>query len=328
MQLFRVLRVARRPAHLVRLKVIQAAPLHVRLEEVEGAEIPQENARLYVQLLMTSFEATSKGSNIFDIEPSSSDPRSDDVQKWRNSAKPEKAMNGSPGILFPLHQVSITIDTPQNAPVKSPATDFVAGSLILAFTAADNVKYVDSPTKLVSDGLKGNESEPETLTLAARRIGNPKPLTLTTRILWAKTASEFSEQAEFQLEWHAYDEASHYEVQRVLEGRLDLKSTSLTDDELRSIAKQKTEVFELRSNRVLGARYTDLLPGRAPTRAFYRIRAINLAGEAGEWSKVLGPVRVPDMRQPPAPNLLRVFASPLQTNDKVPLERRITVEWV
>jgi hypothetical protein len=50
-------------------------------------------------------------------------------------------------------------------------------------------------------------------------------------------------------------------------------------------------------------RWTDYLPGKAPTRAVYRVRGITAAGVASDWL-VIALVRVPDVRIPPPPNFL------------------------
>jgi hypothetical protein len=82
------------------------------------------------------------------------------------------------------------------------------------------------------------------------------------------------------------------------------------------------EAFELRSGEIFATHYIDELPGRAPTRAVYRVRAISAAGAASPLSAVIGPVYVPDVRPPPAPNLMRVAATHPEEMDSA-----IAVEW-
>ena len=117
----------------------------------------------------------------------------------------------------------------------------------------------------------------------------------------------------------------------MLEGQLDAQSALLTDQELIDVANEHPEAFETRSARVLGPQYWDQLPGRAPTRALYRVRCFDLNGEASVYSELTGPVRVPDMRRPPAPNLFRACPSeapdPQNPMENMALERRIAVEW-
>ena len=47
----------------------------------------------------------------------------------------------------------------------------------------------------------------------------------------------------------------------------------------------------------------------------------------GAWSAVFGPVHVPDIRQPPAPNLTRVAAPRPLPADPAAAERKLIVEW-
>jgi hypothetical protein len=124
------------------------------------------------------------------------------------------------------------------------------------------------------------------------------------------------------MNWNAVGGAVRYEVWRALEGALPEATAATTDQDLRALAAAHAESFELRSDQVFGLTYRDNLPGRAPVRALYRLRAINLAGVASPPSDLIGPVHVPDIRCPPAPNLLRAVATPPAEAD-----RTIAVEW-
>jgi hypothetical protein len=94
-----------------------------------------------------------------------------------------------------------------------------------------------------------------------------------------------------------------------------------SDAELRALAAAAGK-FALRSDRVFGTSFVDGLPGRAPVRGLYRVRAVSAAGSVGPFSEIIGPVHVPDVRPPATPNLLRVAAVPPEE-----AERAIVVEW-
>lgn len=144
--------------------------------------------------------------------------------------------------------------------------------------------------------------------------------------LWAKTASVFDEQATYELAWSAVAGAAAYEVWRVVEGRLGADAQSVGDAVLRSRADVAPAELELRSNRVFGTSFADTIPGRAPTRVLYKVRAIDADGEPGSWSPVIGPVHVPDMRRPAPVNLLSVTVpSPSASYDDA--ARRVVLEW-
>jgi hypothetical protein len=48
------------------------------------------------------------------------------------------------------------------------------------------------------------------------------------------------------------------------------------------------------------------------------MRAVSLSEIPGEWSEPIGPVWVPDVRIPPAPNFVRATAN---------MPRTLTLEW-
>ena len=101
-------------------------------------------------------------------------------------------------------------------------------------------------------------------------------------------------------------------------------TSTTTDLDLRGLAAPQPGAFKLRSGDIIfTTHYTDEIPGRAPTRAIYRVRAISAAGVPGFFfSEVIGPVYLPNVRALTAPNLIRVVATRQQK-----LDRGIAVEW-
>jgi hypothetical protein len=205
---------------------------------------------------------------------------------------------------------------------------FIAGTVGVRVTAADGTTYVDSPRcpGLTPDlvDFKGNESAAARLTASVRRAtpAGPPPITLTTDRLWATSAANYAERATFDLHWSPVAGAMRYEVWRALEGALTGTGPGTPDADLRALAAMRPDTFELRRGHVFTAHHVDDLPGKAPTRAVYRVRAVSTAGVVGAFSDVIGPVYVPDVRSPVAPNLLRVVATRPDEAD-----RAITIEW-
>jgi hypothetical protein len=174
--------------------------------------------------------------------------------------------------------------------------------------------------------LRGNESSGAEVLLSVRSTALPPAPTVgvfdPAARLWASSAANYAEQARFEVQWTAVAGAVRYEVWRVLEGRLTGATAQTPDVELRVLAAAQPSAFELRTAEAFGTSFDDELPGRAPTRALYRVRSVSAAGIAGAFSPVIGPVHVPDVRPPPAPNLLRVVAvAPAEA------DRALAIEW-
>ncbi len=323
----RIARVPRRPAVTARVsRVLDAAAMRIALTAAGGAPLPDDaEVSIYVHVLRTSFRATHEGNDIWHIEPP--DPQDARYPSWKACQvlpDPSGFLTGSPVIVFPPHAVTVEV---------TPPPTFGAGVLMLDVTAADDAAYVDSPSPRGAapepTALHGNESEPATATLSTRVLTPPKapivPAFDPARFVWAASAARYSEDATHRLTWPD-NGAAHYEVWRVLEGALPGASAAMSATQLRTLAKRHPEKFALRDLRIFGGEYTDAIPGRAPTRVLYKVRGVSEAGHPGAWSELIGPVHVPDIRQPPAPNLTRVVA-PAPVPGTPAAERRLAVEW-
>jgi hypothetical protein len=83
---------------------------------------------------------------------------------------------------------------------------------------------------------------------------------------------------------------------RALKGALVGATSTITDLDLCGLAATQPGGFEQRSGHIIfSTHYTDEIPGRAPTRAIFCVRAISAAGVPGFFSEVIGPVYVPDV---------------------------------
>ena len=318
----RIARLARRPAVPVWIRDVDTGgPLRIRFDPASATPVPQkESFSLYIHLLRTSFVAVSDANDVWRVEtPPDDDPRAEAWNEWLALPDPAGLLEKSPGIIFPEHRVNVKIERP---------ADFTAGLLLIDVTAADDKTYVTSPAHATADpslaNLHGNESEPATATLSAHLTAPPPaPAVMPLqpwRYLWASSAAVYAEEAYYELTWPVVAGAACYEVWRVLEGALSGATASTSGAALRSLARAQEKAFVLRSGKVFGPRYLDALPGRAPTRAFYRIRAVGISGTPGAWSDVIGPVYVPDVRAPSAPNLRNATVNPER-------DRRVLLAW-
>ena len=312
----RVARMRRLPAEPARVEEIEieclgdsCSGIVLRFVAVKPPLSGNQIGHVYLHLLRASFSAkpTDNGAWALDMPTEADDPRNDTLATWLGLPDPAKALAQSPAILFPAHSMSLEVPVPD---------DFVAGLLRIDVTAADNKTYIASPTLTAfsSDlgNLTGNESEPAQAIISVRAL-RPPPLTNvehhSNRIIWAKGASIYVEHASYRLDWPALGGAFNYEVWRALEGSVlppAAQPGDLSDDDLRELAKHRPDAFELRSRHIFATRYEDEIPGRVPTRVLYKVRALTQAGVPGPFSGLLGPVHVPDIRRPPAPNLLCV----------------------
>lgn len=317
----RVTRLSREPAIATRVeRLVSEDPVGVSLDPPPDVAIV--SGRLYLHLLRASVDvAVRSGDKFYLIAPEWESPGYAMWKNWLSLPDPAAAIAGSPVLLFPTHHISATVSVP---------TEFVAGTLTLDVTAADGTSYVDSPTLPVSDlalvDLKGNESTPAQVVASVRRMTPPDaPATEVFDPdvrLWAMSAASYAEAARFEVTWAPVPGAIRYEVWRALEGILVGVTPATTDTDLRVLAAGQPGAFELRSGDIYATHYLDEIPGRAPTRVVYLVRAVSAAGVAGLFSGVIGPVHVPDVRPPPAPNLVRVVTPPPEEMDRV-----IVVEW-
>lgn len=303
-------------------QVLSLSPLEIEVTPAGTVAIPDNaSPSVYLHVLGGSFTAERIGPARFRIEPPRAGaPSEERWLAWQALADPQAALRSSPVLVFPLHRMSLRVPLP---------VDFRTGTLTLHVTAADGAAYVASPALPVAEPSLaqafGNESARSSLTLWLRSLASPGdvavPMFDPTHRLWASSAANYAESATYRLSWPAAAGAARYEVWRVLETALPGAGPGMTDIDLRALAMVEAS-FALRSDKVFGTSYLDTLPGRTPVRALYRVRAVSLGGTAGAFSGIIGPVHVPDVRQPAAPNLLRV--SPLPPEDA---DRAIALEW-
>ena len=322
----RIAKLARRQAIAAHVAAVPSlVPVEIELVAEGSAVFPTDaTVRIYLHLLRTSFDATLIGTQRWRIDqPAVGTPGRTVWDAWLALADPAAAMHAAPVIVFPPHSTTVTVTKPSG---------FVAGLLSLFVTAADDASYIDSPVlPVVTSGLagaRGNESARTETVRSVRTLDPPEPPETPAydplQRMWATSAAVYAEQAEYSLGWTAVSGAVRYEVWRALEGALPNLTPLSTDDELRTAGASTAgaEAFELRADQVFSAGYTDRMPGRAPTRALYRIRAIGQNGTVSAPSAIIGPIYVPDVRRPVAPNLCRVAA--VQPTEA---DRTIAVEW-
>jgi hypothetical protein len=320
----RVLRVPRRPAVAATVESVDSlAPLEIAFAAEGGATLPQgERVRVYLHLFRASFGAEPLGGARWSIAtPGADDPAREIWDRWAASPDAAALLQGSPAILFPPHAAEVRV---------SPPPGFSAGLLEVTVTAADGAAYVASPAMAVADpaliGLRGNESAPAAIVLSVRTTIAPATAGVTPwnpgARLWATSAAIYAEAAQYDVAWNPVAGAVRYEVWRALDAAIAGAGAAVDDAARRALAATQPQAFELRSGQVFGTVYRDALPGRAPTRAYYRVRAIGANGVAGAMSAVIGPVHVPDVRRPPAPNLFLARATAPPEAD-----RAIALEW-
>jgi hypothetical protein len=289
---------------------------------VPNQALPQTDVRAYVHLLRGTFDAERVTADRWRIvSPSEEMPSYDLWRRLVDSLNGSAAMMGSPVILFPPHKVDLYV---------TPPVGFTTGIVTLGVVAADGASYVASPVLPVADGAlagaTGNESARADVIVSLHSAIPPDAPNVTPYApnarLWASTAAVYVEAAQFELTWSSVGRAVRYEVLRALEGAIAGATPASTDAELRTLAVAQPAAFEVRSDRVFKTTYVDDLPGRAPTRALYRVRGVSAAGIAGPPSAVIGPVYIPDVRPPPPPNVLRATAAAPAEAD-----RAIAIEW-
>jgi len=320
----RVAALSRRPMVPATISVVHALdPAEVTLTAATATGLPADaRARAYVHLLRITVDITLVAGARWSLTaPPADTPARETWDRLLSLPDPAAALLGSPVLIFPPHSQTVTVAVP---------TGFTAGLLDLFVTAADDADYVLGLALPVANpslaSPTGNESARSEVFVSVRSQEPPGTATVppydpNSRV-WARSAANFAEGATYRLTWNIAPGAVRYEVWRVLEGAVPGASPTTGDAALRTLAVPEPGLFELRSAQVFGTSYEDSLPGRAPTRALYRVRAVSAAGVVGSFSSVIGPVYVPDVRRPPAPNLLRaIAASPSEA------DRAIALEW-
>jgi hypothetical protein len=321
----RVARMARRPAAPATVgSVYSSAPLVVGLSQAAGVALATDtSARIYLHLLRATFDAEfdSAAGRWTISEPPAETPARTAWDQWMTQPGRDTLLTGSPALVYPLHDLTAHVPVPAG---------YAAGLLTLYVTAADGTPYVASPAHAVADaslaGLRGNESGAMDVVIPVRSTAPPTAPSVgewdpNTR-LWARSASVYVENASYDLAWPGANGVRRYEVWRAIEGAIQGATPATSDAELRALAANQPGAFALRSDQIFAAAFQDLIPGRAPTRALYQIRSVGINGERSAPSAVIGPIHVPDIRQPPRPNLVRAVAVTPEEAD-----RTIAVEW-
>lgn len=321
----RVGRLPRRAAAPATVETVSSlTPLTFSLSPSAGVPLPTDNtARLYLHLLRATFDATYEpATQRWRVtEPPIDTPARAVWERWLALPNRTAVITGSPIIVYPPHDVTVNVALPPG---------FSAGLLVLLVSAADGASYVESKVLPVADsalaGARGNESGSFEIILSVRSTDPPAPPVTPAWDpnvrSWARSATVYVENAEYDLTWPAVPSAVRYEVWRALEGAIPEATVATSDADLRSLAAPSATAFELRSDQIFAPRFTDPIPGRAPTRVLYRLRTIGLNGVPSAPSDLIGPVYVPDVRQPPPPNLVRAVATKPEEAD-----RTIAVEW-
>ena len=121
----------------------------------------------------------------------------------------------------------------------------------------------------------------------------PAPVPGWVLRLWAQDSGQFVEQATASITWTAMKGAVRYDVERAIEPKLGCSPRN-SDESLIGAGNDplNSGAFERVTSSAFLARFEDSLPGRAPTRALYRVRGVSAAGVSGAWL-VVALVRVP-----------------------------------
>ena len=321
----RVAKLARRrcaPATVAAVSSMR--PLVVSLAAAGDVALPTDRVvRVYLHLLRITVDASfdDRTSRWTLTPPQAQTPASASWDRWTALSNSRDLLADSPVIVYPPHKTNISVPIPAG---------YSSGLLSLTVTAADSAAYVESPVLPGANAslanLRGNESGATELVVSVRTTTPPAAPVVEewdpNSRLWARSATVYVEDASYDLAWQSDGGALRYEVWRALEGGLSGADGATSDADLRVLAERQADAFTLRSDQVFAPLFTDLIPGRAPTRALYRIRSVGLNGERSAPSDVIGPIYIPDVRQPPPPNLVRAVAVPPEEGD-----RTIAVEW-
>lgn len=282
--------VPRTAVRVGRISVRSNAPPIVTLTDPTGALVPSGEGRLYAHLLGVSLAVRPHDDGVgFIIDRpvgAGADAQAHDLVTRRDLAEVQAFLDGSPAVLLPPHRLDLML---------SPPAGFAAGSLRIEVSAVD---------------ATGNQGPAADVVIPA--FGNAPPEARPGPLprLWAKDAAEYVETAEVTLRWSPMDNAVRYEVERALETALGLRPED--EDELLIQAAEtigEEHGFGRLTDSAFLPRWTDRLPGRAPTRAIYRARGVSATGDASAWVLV-ALVRVPDVRVPPRPILVEAIPAP------------------
>lgn len=282
--------IPRNAAIPVELRMVSMHPLRFAVKANDPvAQIT--TARLYVHVLGLSLPGRFDAPGIFDVDRPALAPHETRILgQWQSlgATRAKSLIKGSPGLVLPPHRISWLLDLPPG---------FSSGALDIDATAFDDAFYVRGPN---GDGNESIRSDAMTcLVLCATPPGKSRKV----RTFWAQGGGQFEPHANVTLRWDAVAGAKRYEVDHVLETRLGL-AAGCSDEALIAAAWAALDtMFVRRTNGALTHGWTDTtIPGRAPTRLVYRVRAISEADRPGEWA-VVALVRVPDVRIAPPPSL-------------------------
>ncbi|NEI59451.1 hypothetical protein GR200_30955 [Rhizobium leguminosarum] len=282
----------RRPPRVGAVRVATVSPLVVELLDENDNPIVPGVGRIHFHLLNESFAVEPEGSRRgFAVRP----PGPTEVLATAvfialmslPAGEMEAFLAGSPGLFLPGQVEGAALYPPDG---------FVTGTLQISTHAVDG---------------HGNESEKAEAIVVASAHAEPTGPEWVER-LWAKDSAEYVDQASVSLAWPAMANAVRYDLERALEAALGCTPLS-SDDQLASAARAPSNhgAFSRITSSAFLPRHADHLPGRAPTRAIYRVRGVSAAGVHGGWILV-ALVRVPDVRIPAKPALLGVRPHPTE----------------
>ncbi|QTL03932.1 hypothetical protein J5J86_00700 [Aquabacter sp. L1I39] len=299
---------ARRSAITGTVRVVVARPPIVELVDESNTPIPFSNGRIYFHVLGESFavqpgSAPTEFAIVQPEEVEKSAAAAFEAIWFLPSGQIEALMDGSPAVFLPDNVQPVLLEPPD---------DFVTGTVRVIVVSADDARQVTGPNGI------GNESSATDAVAVAIAHAVPKGIENLEKI-WARDAAEYADLAEVSLIWPEIVGAVRYDVDRALEGSLGCTPASADQDLVVAARPQENAAFGRVSSSVFLPRFRDLLPGRAPTRAIYRVRGVSAAGTTGDWILV-ALVRVPDVRIPSRPSLL--LASPIPSD-----ERSIVCTW-
>ena len=289
--------------------VVSVTPLKFDLTDTDGLKVTPVAAAVHFHLLGQTFhvEPTDDQNHFVVLEPAANQAKALALLRaLRNVSLAEAIafMKGSPALVLPPHATKVQLKCPSN---------FAAGTLRLGISAADAKAYRGTPQR------PGNEGSRNEAVISVTRIERPVGSASWVPRLWAGDPGEFTDVAIADIGWPGMTGAIRYDVERLLEPAIGLSSAA-SDDELLAAAAAMPDRFQRVTGAAFAPRWRDTPPGRAPTRVVYRVRGISAGGYEGPWL-IVALVRVPDVRIPAPPNLLRSDAA------RAP-ERSLTVEWI
>jgi len=299
--------IARKPSVPVRILLTSLEPLRLSLTATMTGDIVRDDeALVYVHVLGLSLRAELVGGVATVDEDTLSDTAKTLIAQLRalSPLSAQALLAGSPGLILPAHRIAWRLTLP---------VDFSSGRIDLSATTSDDAFYRNGPNG------PGNESEPgrpaQIFVVCAKKPGKPAKV----RKIWAKGSALYQPYARAEIRWDKVQGAKRYDVDYALETRL-LLPLNCSDEELIKIAKAAADSnFERRTSAALTHIWVDdKLPGAAPVRAIYRVRAVSQVDKEGDWA-VVALVRVPDTRIASPPNLFLV--------QPAPTDRTLILRW-